>query len=105
MTTTFFLVIMGWIFFRADSVSIAIHYIKKLFSFNFEYGLQYLSIERYTPELMILILCFVIVEWNSRENEHPFFGKWLNFKLILTLIGLIALGVYSNVNDFIYFQF
>ncbi|MDX1830492.1 MAG: MBOAT family O-acyltransferase [Lutibacter sp.] len=105
MITTFFLVIIGWIFFRADTVSIAIDYIKKLFSFNFENGLQYLSIERYTPELMILILCFVIVEWNSRENEHPFFGKWLNFKLILTLIGIITLGVYSNVTDFIYFQF
>jgi D-alanyl-lipoteichoic acid acyltransferase DltB (MBOAT superfamily) len=105
MTTTFFLVIIAWIFFRADTVSIAINYIKKLFSFNFENGLQYLSIERYAPELMILILYFVIVEWNTRENEHPFFGKWLNFKLILTLIGLIALGVYSNVNDFIYFQF
>ena len=105
MTTTFFLVIIAWIFFRADTVSIAINYIKKLFSFNFENGLQYLSIERYAPELMILILCFVIVEWNTRENEHPFFGKWLNFKLILTLIGMITLGIYSNITDFIYFQF
>jgi D-alanyl-lipoteichoic acid acyltransferase DltB (MBOAT superfamily) len=105
MTTTFFLVIIAWIFFRADTVSIAINYIKKLFSFNFENGLQYLSIERYAPELMILILYFVIVEWNTRENEHPFFGKWLNFKLILTLIGMITLGNYSNITDFIYFQF
>jgi len=105
MLTTFFLVIIGWIFFRAETVSIAIDYIKKLFSFNFENGLQYLSINRYTPELLILILCFIIVEWNSRENEHPFFGKWLNFKLILTILGIITLGVYSNVTDFIYFQF
>lgn len=105
MALTFFLVVIGWIFFRANSVSIAFNYIKKLFSFNFENGLQYLSIERYAPELIILILWFVIIEWNSRENEHPFFGKWLNFKLILVLIGIITLGVYSNVTDFIYFQF
>ncbi|WP_426429943.1 MBOAT family O-acyltransferase [Winogradskyella sp. HB-48] len=105
MISTFSLVVIGWIFFRAETVYIAINYIKKLFSFNFENGLQYLSIERYTIELMILLIIFIIVEWSSRENEHPFFGKWLNFKLVLTLIGLITLGIYSNVTDFIYFQF
>lgn len=105
MISTFSLVVVGWIFFRAETVYIAFNYIKKLFSFNFENGIQYLSIERYTIELMILLIIFIIVEWSSRENEHPFFGKWLNFKLVLTLIGLITLGIYSNVTDFIYFQF
>ncbi len=105
MLTTFLLVVVGWIFFRADNLTIAIKYIKNLFLFNFEMGFQYLSIKRYTPELMILISLFILVEWNSREKEHPFFGKWINLKLILTLLGLITLGVYSDVTDFIYFQF
>ncbi|MEW4922276.1 MBOAT family O-acyltransferase [Algibacter sp. 2305UL17-15] len=105
MLTTFVLVSIGWIFFRADAISIAINYIKKLFSFNFDNGLQYLSIERYAPELMLLISCFILVEWHSRAQEHPFFGTWRNFKLISALVGLITLGVYSNVTDFIYFQF
>ena len=105
MVSTFFLVIIGWIFFRANTLTIAIKYIKNLFSLNFRNGIQYLSIERYSPELIILISFFVIVEWNSKKYEHPFFGKWIYGKLILILLGLITLGVYSKVTDFIYFQF
>ena len=105
MLTTFSLTVIAWVFFRADSISIAINYLKKLFSFNFKNGMQYLSIERYAPELIILIIIFITVEWNSREKEHPFFGKWMFLKIVFTLLGIITLGVYSNVTDFIYFQF
>ncbi|GHC59499.1 MBOAT family O-acyltransferase [Ulvibacter litoralis] len=105
MLLTFFLVLIGWIFFRADSVAIAFDYIQKLFAFNFKSGFQYLSTERYAPELMILIIGFIIVEWSAREKEHPFFGKWIHLKIIATLVSIILLGVYSNVTDFIYFQF
>ena len=105
MLLTFTLVVLAWIFFRADSVSIAFKYIANIFSFNFNGGLQYLSIERYAPELSILILLFIILEWNSREREHPFFGKWISLKLSLIILSLITLGVYYDITDFIYFQF
>lgn len=105
MLFTFGITVLAWIFFRADSVLIAIDYIEKIFSFNFQKGVQYLSIDRYAPELLILILIFIISEWNSREKEHPFYGKWTYFKIALTILGLITFGVYSNVSDFIYFQF
>ena len=103
--TTFLLVVIGWIFFRADNISTAILYIKNMFQLNFENGFQYLATERYTPELLLLIFGFIILEWNSRENEHPFFGKWKHLKIVIILIGLITLGVYSNASEFIYFQF
>lgn len=105
MSVTFFFVVIAWIFFRADSVSIALEYIKKMFSLDFGNGLQYLSIERYAVELILLIIVFVIIEWHSRQKGHPFFGKWIHFKIVLTIVGIILFGVYSNVNDFIYFQF
>lgn len=105
MLFTFFLVCIGWIFFRADSISVAFHYIKQMFSFEFMGGLQYLSIERYSIELILLLTVFTTIEWMSREHEHPFFGKWIYAKLTLVILGLITLGVYTNANDFIYFQF
>ena len=105
MSFTFGLTVLAWIFFRADSVLIAVKYIINIFSFNFKSGIQYLSIERYAPELLILILLFIISEWSSREREHPFFGKWRHLKISLTILALVTLGVYSNVTDFIYFQF
>ncbi|WP_159023073.1 MBOAT family protein [Formosa sp. L2A11] len=105
MSFTFLLILIGWIFFRINTVSNGLEYIKNLFSFNFKGGIQYLATERYTPELMVLISLFIIIEWNSREKEHPFFGKWINIKIVLTLLGLVTFGVYSKVADFIYFQF
>ncbi|WP_299385062.1 MBOAT family protein [uncultured Lacinutrix sp.] len=105
MLITFSLTTLGWIFFRANTITDAFVYIKKLFAFNFKGGLQYLSIERYAPELMLLIIGFVILEWFIKKEEHPFFGKFITTKIVLVFLGIILLGNFSNVSDFIYFQF
>lgn len=105
MTTTFLLVLISWIFFRADSISIALKYLQNLFRFNFKNGMEYLEIERYSVELVLLIIFFLFFEWISREKEHPFFGKWIYLKLVIILLSIITLGVYSDITDFIYFQF
>jgi len=91
---------------RKHSILDAFLYIKRMFSFNLNGGfMQYLSIERYTPELMLLIVTFVITEWFIKKYEHPFFGKLKSIKLGFIVLGIIVLGNFSNVNDFIYFQF
>lgn len=105
MSSTYLLVAISWIFFRADSVTIALDYIKKIILINTNGGFQYLTIERYSIELVGLLLAFILLEWHSREHDHPYFGKRKNFKIALTLIGLILFGTYSNTSDFIYFQF
>lgn len=105
MLSTFLLTTLSWVFFRANTVTEAILYLKRLFSFSLEGGIQYLSIERYAPELALLILIFLIIEWHSRTKEHPFFNKYRYVKLVGVIIGIITLGNYSSVNDFIYFQF
>lgn len=105
MLITFFLVMISWVFFRADSIKVALHYIAHLFAFNFKSGIQYLSIDRYSVELLVLILFFILIEWWSRKNEHPFFGKWIWLKLTIIILSIISLGVYSEITDFIYFQF
>lgn len=103
--STFLLVMLSWVFFRSDSVSMAFFYIRNMFQFNFTNGIQYLEIERYTVELVFLIGLFLLFEWHSREKEHPFFGRWLYIKLVAILLGLVVLGVYSDITSFIYFQF
>jgi len=105
ISCTFFLTTLSWVFFRANTVNDAFIYLKKMFSFNFKDGIQYLSIERYAPELILLITGFLIIEWVSRTHEHPFFNKLKNIKLTVVILGIITLGNYSNVTDFIYFQF
>lgn len=105
MSMTFSLVSLSYIFFRSPTVSAALLYLKRMFSFNFEGGIEYLEIERYSPELVILLLCFIIFEWNARTNEHPFTGKFKAIKIGLSIAALLLLGTYSKAADFIYFQF
>lgn len=105
MSVTFALTVIAWIFFRSLTVTDAIGYIKRLFSYGFAGGVQKIAHERYCIELGLLLGIFVLAEWHSRQHQHPFFGKMRNVKLLLALIGLILFGVYSEATNFIYFQF
>jgi D-alanyl-lipoteichoic acid acyltransferase DltB (MBOAT superfamily) len=105
MLLTFGLTTLAWIFFRAKTVSEAVSYIKKMLQFNFEGKIQYLEFERYTVELLLLLGIFVVLEWNSREQEHPIAGKFTILKALAIILMIVVFGVYSNPSDFIYFQF
>lgn len=104
MLFTFFLVCMAWIFFRIDNLTLGLSYVKRLFT-NMSYGIEYLHIERYNVEMLLILFTLLCIEWFHRKNEHPFYGRWKWFKITAILIMLVTLGVYSNHNDFIYFQF
>jgi alginate O-acetyltransferase complex protein AlgI len=105
MMFTFCLTTFAWIFFRAKTVTEACSYIKKMVSFDFKGKIQYLDFERYTIELLFLLGLFVVLEWNSREKEHPIVGKFSILKALAILIAIVVFGAYSNPSDFIYFQF
>lgn len=105
MLLTFSLTAFAWIFFRAKTVSEACAYIEDIFKFDLKGGIQFLGFERYSIELLLLLLFFMIIEWNSRENDHPFKGKYVNLKITLIILLIVVLGVFSSPSDFIYFQF
>ena len=102
---TFSMTTFAWIFFRSKTVGQAFSYIKKIFTFDFKNGIEYLTIDRYSIELVFLLFFFILLEWASREREHPFFGKWKDFKALIIILFIIIFGVYSEVSEFIYFQF
>lgn len=105
MLLTFCLTALAWVFFRAKTVSEACSYLKNMFRFNFDGGIQFLDFERYSVELLLLLFLFIMVEWNSREQEHPITGKWKTIKIVVVIIAILSLGVFSSPADFIYFQF
>lgn len=102
--STFLLVVFAWVFFRCNTINIAFAYLKRLFT-DLNFSIQYLSIERYSIEIVLLIILFVLVEWFSKNHEHPFIGKFKSIYLTVTIFLIIILGVYSDHSDFIYFQF
>ncbi|MEG2071118.1 MAG: MBOAT family O-acyltransferase, partial [Bacteroidales bacterium] len=104
MAFTFFLVVFGWIFFRADTITDAWKYIVKIFSPSL-----------FTiPELIkVPICCFIFVlfavEWLQRNKEHGFDFKgiqkgWIRWTIYLITILAILLFMGNN-EQFIYFQF
>jgi alginate O-acetyltransferase complex protein AlgI len=102
---TFCLTTFAWIFFRSETLGQAFTYIKNLFSFNFEGGIAYLDIDRYSVELLFLLFAFIVFEWFSREKEHPFFGKAKDILAVFVILMIVVFGVYSQASEFIYFQF
>jgi alginate O-acetyltransferase complex protein AlgI len=101
---TFAITCLAWIFFRAKTIGDAYNYIKRMIQ-DLHFSPQYFSIDRYSYELVILIVFFVVVEWNNRTKIEPISGKYSWLKLGLCLAAILALGVFSDYKEFIYFQF
>jgi D-alanyl-lipoteichoic acid acyltransferase DltB (MBOAT superfamily) len=101
---TFSITCLAWIFFRAKSINIAFDYISTIFT-NGTFASQFLQNQRYSYELLLLVLAFVLVEWNSRFKIEPISGKYSWFKMTLCLLAIIVLGTYADYKEFIYFQF
>ncbi|WP_298952455.1 MBOAT family O-acyltransferase [uncultured Nonlabens sp.] len=104
MTVTFLLACIAWVFFRASNIAEAFQYLKNIIT-DTGFKIQYLNIERYNIEMLLILFIFIMYEWFHREEEHPFNGrlKWLKIGTVILM--LLTLGVYSNHQDFIYFQF
>ena len=108
ITRTFLLVTLSWIFFRAQSISEAIAYIKQIFTnFNFE---QYQHPSGYRMiDYYIIIILFVIYEFIIRKDERtPFKFKSKIVRFIAYFLVLFSLILFFDDQidrSFIYFQF
>ena len=108
---TFSLTVFAWIFFRADSVTHALSFIKHLFT-NLYIEIPNISgIGKWHIFITcILILIFTTIEWMGREGQYAiekYSSKWSRWqKLGLYYLILLAIFIYSkNQQEFIYFQF
>lgn len=104
MLTTFGLVCLTWIFFRSSTITESIKYIRRIFS-NVDFSIEYLNIERYSIEILLLIGVFISMEWFNRNKEHPISGSLKSLKVSIIIMLILLLGVYSEHQEFIYFQF
>lgn len=103
--TTFFIVVIGWILFRAADMEQAIGYIKRLFSMQFSVE----PMPSHSLEVGIYILILWIVEWLQRNKEYALQIQFLKSKTlrvaILTFVILFIEIAMGKSSEFIYFQF
>lgn len=106
MGITFFLVMIGWVIFRAESTTAAFSYIGAMFS-GFTPAKQIIG---KIPLLWCVALIFI--EWQTRFNENPLAfpkkGIWKNTFVrwsAYVAIFLICLFFAGSPQEFIYFRF
>ena len=109
IAVTFFLAVIGWILFRAETMTQAIDYLlalcsNKFFDASFSLGKGYLYLG--------FGIALFIVEWFQRDKLHAlqFTNKFiLNYRLvrwtIYYIIFLITIFCAGSSQTFIYFQF
>ncbi|GGA88987.1 O-acyltransferase [Flavobacterium palustre] len=105
MGITFVLTVFAWIFFRANSITSAVLYIKGIFKKSL------FSVPEVRPTfLIILIVGFLLVEWLGRKGHFALdhfrkvgnrFFRWSFVMLILVLLFIFG----KEEQQFIYFQF
>lgn len=112
---TFCLTCFAWIFFRAESISTAFFYIRKMFTGLFK-GENYIQTLKFLYSqvgysLPALLLIFFTIEWLGREQQYAIAqwgGKWnrpVRWAIYSFLIFLIGMFMSTTETPFIYFQF
>ncbi len=102
---TFSLTVFAWIFFRANSMTHALHYISHIFSSSL-----FSKPEILPKTKLILIIVFMIVEWIGRENQYAIAKLWTNwykpFRWAMYCVILFSILYFTGIEQqFIYFQF
>lgn len=103
MISTFTLVTIAWIFFRAESLTDAVNYIFNMFSriaqHPLKFDISYISV-------FIYIIPLIVLDWLLRHNERNLSSKILNFIILTLLFWFIVLKAFGGQEiAFIYFQF
>ena len=109
---TFFIVIIGWVFFRVELISDAFLYIKRLFVFEFNNESSYTN-EFYTFFIIsVFFAFFTYFKVGAKIQNAVYFNDYSNKKhliLSIVVIILLLLSVCSitsfGFNPFIYFRF
>ena len=107
MACTFLLVMIGWILFRSDNLSIACNYIQRMFTdWNFS------ATPHIGKRVFVFIALMLSIEWIKRESPHPFDiagngllkyrpMRWATYILLCLCILFFS----GQQGQFIYFQF
>ena len=103
---TFWLTVLAWVFFRAESLTHAFQYLSRIFSKST------LAIPEIRPtNLLVLIVFFISIEWLGRQQKHALEAlfiqktKTLRWGFYMCIISIILVFGNTAQQEFIYFQF
>ena len=106
MLLTFFLVVIGWIIFRAESIGQAWEFVSRMCDKSlFEIPFLFVG----TKKALFFVVIMLVLEWFTRGKGHvlqygPKMPSWLAWICSMAVV-LIMLEFAGNSQSFIYFQF
>jgi len=110
---TFFIVNVGWVFFRMESINNAFLYVKKLFVINRNYTYLYYDNEFWAMMILAFIFSFFVLSFYGKKiQDSIYFGSYsvkksITMGIVCTLLFVLCLAsiTSSSFNPFIYFRF
>lgn len=100
--TTFVLVCLAWVFFRATTITEAFQYLNGIFSASL------FETPKVSRILVLGLVCYMIIEWVQRNKEHllvmPKLPKVIRYLIYYAIIWAIVYHS-ATTQPFIYFQF
>ena len=109
MTLTFFMVMLGWILFRSDTLADAADFFIRMWQWGPGAGLDFLLSGSFLIRI-VWIAVLVIVEWLNRSASHALaldgvHSRTARYAIYIILVALIMLLSDNTAPNFIYFQF
>ncbi len=101
---TFYLILIGWVFFRAADIDIAWNMLVQMHTFSSDIG-----VERSAKILLIIVVAWIgithFVDYLIIKGSKGFENKAWLFWIVMILLHFICLMIGKPSNEFIYFQF
>lgn len=109
MLQTFFLVVIGWIVFRSDSIGQACDYFARIWQWDTLQAPYRFFLQADIRSRSAAVIIMLLVEWLNRKNEHglslPLNTPWYVRYLIYFSISASIVFMCGSNQAFIYFQF
>jgi len=115
---TLLIVLIAWVFFRAENITLALSYIKGMFSFNFQgfYAINHvMSVQTIFYTIIGVIFATPISRVIGENLKKYLYGKSIIYKDVMEILGDTCLAFIfivsilymtgSGFNPFIYFRF
>ena len=111
ITVTFTLIVLAWIFFRADNLTHAMTYLGTIFSTSL-FSIPVFDGRLRAIRTIMIIVVFILIEWKGRERQYAIQQTSLKTRPLATggiayaiLLSIILFGNTGTAVEFIYFQF
>ena len=111
MLLTFFLAVIGWIIFRAESIGMAWEYFQGMMQLGTLRASYRFFSEYYVVDKSLFVLIMLLVEWLLRHKKHGLSIEEIKNRYVRALIYLaLAFIIFINCPlngsmNFVYFQF